>query len=182
METKFTLKNRQSCRNFNETQISDEALDYILKAGNSAPVSLGQYQNVQIHVIQDRELLNKIEQIVYSISPEAGQHPMYHAPTVILITAKKEEAMETYPLAYCNASCIIENMMLASTDLELGSVYLYAIPAVLSQLENAYPELYQDLKIKPGFFPVAMMAVGKSNTPLQNRELTTDKISTIYIR
>lgn len=182
MEAKLVLKNRQTCRNFNETQVSQESLDYILKAGNSAPVSLGQYQNIELHVIQNKELLNKIEQIVYSIRPEMGKHPMYNAPTVILVSAKKEEAAETAPLAYCNASCIMENMMLASTDLELGSVYLYAVPAVLGQLENVYPELYEDLQIRNGFFPVAMMGIGEANVPLKKRELTTDKISTVYIR
>lgn len=182
MESKLVLKNRQTCRKFKEVQVSPESLDHILEAGNAAPVSLGQYQNVELHVIQEKELLNKIEQIVYSISPEMGKHPMYNAPTVILVSAKKEEAAEKAPLAYCNASCIIENMMLASTDLELGSVYLYAVPAVLGQLENVYPELYKELKIKNGFFPVAMMGVGEPNVPLKKRELTKEKISTIYIR
>lgn len=182
MEAKLVLQNRQTCRNFKEVQVSPESLDYILKAGNSAPVSLGQYQNFELHVIQDKELLNEIEQIVYSINPGMGKHPMYNAPTVILVSAKKEEAAETAPLAYCNASCIIENMMLAATDLELGSVYLYAVPAVLGQLENVYPDLYKRLKIRNGFFPVAMMGVGESNVPLKKRELTKNKISTEYIR
>lgn len=94
MEAKLVLKNRQTCRNFNETQVSQESLDYILKAGNSAPVSLGQYQNIELHVIQNKELLNKIEQIVYSIRPEMGKHPMYNAPTVILVSAKKKKLLK----------------------------------------------------------------------------------------
>ena len=40
MEAKSVLKNRQTCRNFSDTQVSDKELDYILKAGNAAPVSL----------------------------------------------------------------------------------------------------------------------------------------------
>lgn len=181
MEAKSVLKNRQTCRNFNDTQISDKELDYILKAGNSAPVSLGQYQKVGLHIIQDKEILNNIEQLVYYVNPQIGKHPFYNAPTVILVSAQKEDAMELYPLAYCNASCIIENMMLASTDLGLGSVYLYAVPAVLGQLENACPDLYRELDITDGFFPVAMMAVGHSATPFKDREFVKDKISTVYI-
>ncbi|MBS5215141.1 MAG: nitroreductase family protein [Clostridiales bacterium] len=181
MEAKSVLKNRQTCRNFNNTQISDKELDYILKAGNSAPVSLGQYQKVELHVIQNKEILNNIEQLVYSVNPQTGKHPFYNAPTVILVSAKKEDAMELYPLAYCNASCIIENMMLASTDLKLGSVYLYAVPAVLGQLKNACPDLYRELNIKDGFFPVAMMAVGNSAAPFKDRDFVKDKISTVYI-
>lgn len=180
METKLVLKNRQTCRNFKEVQLSTEELDYILEAGNVAPVSLGQYQNVEIHVIQNKGLLKKIEETVYFVRPETGKNPTYNAPTVILISAKKEEA-ELAPLAYCNASCIIENMMLATTDLGLGSVYLYAIPAVLGQIGGLYPDLYKALKIKDGFFPVAMMAVGTPNVSQKERELTKDRISTVYI-
>ncbi len=181
MEAKSVLKNRQTCRNFSDTQVSDKELDYILKAGNAAPVSLGQYQKVELHVIQDKKILNKIEELVYSVNPQIGKHPFYNAPTVILVSAQKEVTPELYPLAYCNASCIIENMMLASTDLELGSVYLYAVPAVLGQLENTCSDLYKELSIKDDFSPVAMMAVGNSATPLNAREFVKDKISTVYI-
>ena len=129
--------------------------------------------------------MNKQPKIYFAYGSNLNLEDMkVRCPTARLLgagRAKKEDAMELYPLAYCNASCIIENMMLASTDLKLGSVYLYAVPAVLGQLKNACPDLYRELNIKDGFFPVAMMAVGNSAAPFKDRDFVKDKISTVYI-
>lgn len=163
METQSALLNRYSCREFTEEQITKSQLNTILQAADSAPVSLGNYSNVELCIIQNREIINEIEQTVSSAMPSMGVHPAYQAPTLILINCKKEMAEKEY-LPYCNASCIAENIMISAADLGLGSVYLYAVPLVLSQV----PQICERLEIPKNFFPVVAVAIGH---PKQQKEL-----------
>lgn len=172
METQVTLLKRQSCRAFTKKQISDEELNILLQAANSAPVSMENYDDVELCIIQNKEMIAEIEQTVASVMPAMGEHPAYEAPTIILINGKKENA-EQAPLAWCNASCIAENIMLSATDLGLGSVYLYAVPFVLSQVSS----IYEKLSIRDGFFPVVAVAIGNPQQEMNIRETSTDKIN-----
>lgn len=172
METQSALLNRYSCRTFTEEQITERELNTILQAANSAPISLGNYGNVELCVIQNREMINEIEQTVSSAVPSMGIHSAYKAPTLILINCKKETA-EKAPLPYCNASCIAENIMICAADLGLGSVYLYAVPFVLSQV----PQFYEKLEIQKDFFPVVAVAVGNPEQPKRDKENQPEKIN-----
>lgn len=171
METQLTLLTRQSCRAFTENQITDEELNILLKSANSAPVSMGVYDDVELCIIQNKEKIAEIEQTVSCAIPSLGEHPVYNAPTIILINCKKEDA-EKAPLAYCNASCIAENIMISATDLGLGSVYLYAVPCVLSQVDS----FYEKLQIREGFFPAVAVAIGTPQHELDLKKARTDKI------
>lgn len=163
METQSALLNRYSCRGFTEEQITESELNTLLQAANSAPVSLGNYDDVELCIIQNSQMIDEIEQTVSSAMPSMGAHSAYKAPTLILINCKREMAEKEY-LPYCNASCIAENIMISATDLGLGSVYLYALPLVLSQV----PRFYEKLKIQKDFFPVVAVAVGN---PKQRKKL-----------
>lgn len=172
METQSTLLNRHSCREFTEEQIKENELQTILQAANSAPVSLGNYDDVELCIIQNREMIEEIEQTVSTIMPSIGIHSAYKAPTLILINGKRETAEKEY-LPYCNASCIAENIMLSATDFGLGSVYLYAVPFILSQI----PQLCKKLEIRNDFFPVAAVAVGNPQHQPLLRETPFEKIN-----
>lgn len=171
METQSTILNRHSCRQFTKQQITDEQLQTILQAANAAPVSLGNYDDVELCIIQNQEIIAKIEQTVSAIMPSMGTNPVYQAPTLILINGKKETG-NTEHLPYCNASCIAENMMLMTTDLGLGSVYLYAVPLILSQI----PQLCEELEIGNDFVPVVAVAIGNPKQTFPLKENQVEKI------
>lgn len=69
-------------------------------------------------------------------------------------------------------------MLLAATNLGLGSIYLMAVP-VAAQLN---PTLCQAMKLKEDFVPYVMVGVGTPQNALQERQLTTDRIKPVYIR
>lgn len=172
MKTQSALLNRCSCREFTEEQIKENELEAILQAANAAPVSLGNYDDVELCIIQNADIIEEIEQTVSSILPSMGVHSTYKAPTLILINCKRETAEKEH-LPYCNASCIAENIMISATDLGLGSVYLYAVPFVLSQV----PHFYEKLEIQKDFFPVVAVAVGNPKKQPQLRESQSEKIN-----
>ena len=173
MDMKQTILTRRSCRSFTGEQITESECTALLEAANAAPVANGNYSDVKISVIQDQELLAKIEAAVSAAMPAVGAHPIYHAPTAILISGRKGEAA----IPYCNASCIVENILLEATDLGLGSIYLFAVPAVMQML----PELCELAGVPSGFMPIAMAAVGKGTDGLAAREADRTKIETVRL-
>ena len=59
MEFMETIRRRQACRAFQDTQLSGAQLDALLKAANAAPVGMGHYESVHLTVVQNKDLLEK---------------------------------------------------------------------------------------------------------------------------
>jgi nitroreductase len=177
MDTMKTIAARQSCRAYTGEQITEGELQTILEAANAAPVALGKYDEVKLTVIQNKGLITKINSVVSEALGNPEMNPTYGAPTIILVLGQKTEDPKN-AIAYCNASCIVENMMLAAAELGLGSVYIFTVAAVLATRTDSYKEL----KVPDGFVPVAAIAVGKSSEPAVERTLITSRISTDYLK
>lgn len=175
MEFMKVIANRQSCRAFTGEKVTESELEVILQAGNAAPVGNGKYEDVRFTVIENKELLAKLEENTCKAIPGMFEHPIYGASTVIAILCKKEEDPS---MAKSNASTIAENMMLAATNLGLGSIYLMAVPMAAQY----NPELCTAMKVPEGFVPCVMVGVGKAQEEGKERTLTTERIATEYVR
>lgn len=172
MNTLDAILSRSSCRAYTDEQITEDELNSLLVAANAAPISMGTFPCMALTVIQSKELMGKIETAVTTAMPQMpNKHPLYNAPTCILVSVKKEEGMPAamHPLS---ASCIMENMLVEATELGLGSTYLMGAPAVMSQV----PELCKAVKVPDGFTPIAMAAVGHAAESPTKKEPTTTKI------
>ncbi|HHV12416.1 MAG TPA: nitroreductase family protein [Clostridiales bacterium] len=132
------IKTRRSCRRFKEEQIPDQDLEAILEAGRYAP-SGGNNQSCHLIVIQNKsvllELRNLVEQefskmevyegmyksIKASIqaSKKGGYDFYYSAPTLVVVANQKD-----YGNALTDSACLLENMMLAATSLNIGSCWI----------------------------------------------------------
>ena len=190
MELMKAIAKRQSCRAYTGEQITESELQTILQAANAAPVAHSKYSNVKLTVIQNSNMLEKIDAVGAEVYKKPNMKIRFGAPTLILVSVKiisdrpeflknsgiSEEEMNLG--AYCDAACIMENMALAATDLGLGNVYLFG--AALAIAKN--PELCAELKIPAGYIPVSALPVGKAVKPLKERELTLSKIATEYIK
>jgi len=179
METMKTIANRQSCRAYSGEQLNDNELQTIVMAANAAPKGSrpGTNLEVRLTVIQNSELLSKIDHAAADLFKIPNFKPSYGAPTVIFVHVTIPEDKQDLT-SYCNAACAAENMVLAATDLGLGNVYLTSIIVAL----NRNKELCSELKVPEGFMPAAAIAVGKSGIPLAERELTLSNIVTEYIK
>jgi len=185
MQTMEAIANRQSCRAYTGEQLTENELQTVLQAANAAPVAFGYYDELKLTVIQNPELLAKIDAAGTAFFQNPNIKVRYNAPTLIVISFKilgkipdflatSENKQAPTPDQYCNAACIAENIAIAATGLGLGNVYLGGAPVALA----ANPQLCTELKIPDGFIPAAAIALGEAAMPLKERELTVTKIAT----
>ncbi|WP_238885013.1 nitroreductase [Clostridium sp. YIM B02551] len=132
------ILSRRSIRKYLEDQISDEDLSIILEAAKHAP-SGGNSQTWHFTVLQNKEKLMELNKYVRAAfeklevnentyrSIRSGKVAAkneaysfyYNAPTLIIVTNERN-----YGNAMADSACAIENMLLASNALNLGSCYV----------------------------------------------------------
>lgn len=117
-ETLKVLKERRSCRKFQQKQIRKEELDAILEAGIYAPTGAGK-QSPIIVVIQDKETIEKISKLNAAIAGTTLD-PFYGAPTLLVVLADKK--VITYVE---DGSLVMGNMLNAAHAVGLGSCFIY---------------------------------------------------------
>lgn len=125
-----TIAARRSHRAYQETQITEEQLQCLLKAGMEAPSAVNR-QPWHFTVVQNQPLLAEINQAVWEetmkADPEnrsprfrdASFHVFYHAPTVIFISADRENGWGAL-----DSGIACQNICLAAESLGLGTVIL----------------------------------------------------------
>lgn len=166
METIQSINLRKSTRNYKENQIADEILDKIICAGEKAPVASGKYDEMLITVIQDKEILNEISDkvidLIFNIT-KVKRERNFIAPTLIIVSAK---AQKVVGVEYANAGCILENMVLAATDLGVDSLLWAGACSIISKDNN----LKNKLKIPDDFNPILCGSFGYCTTKENPKE------------
>ncbi len=175
METIKTLSLRQSVRSFKPQQITDEELKSVLGGAYLAPVAMGKYEDTKLLVVQNREVLDKIDAAFGKQVGDENMKPTYGAPTVIYVLGKADSEDI---LIGANAGAVVENMLIAATNAGLGSCYLFGVSQAL--LSNS--EVKSLLGIPEGFRTVSAVALGYAADTLNERSIQTDKMETLYIK
>jgi nitroreductase len=152
-ETLTTIEKRKSIRAFKPEQIPAEAIETILKAGSEAPIAVGAFDTIHFTVVQDVEIIKRISEAATRGSQRAGSDIFYGAPTVIIVSSAKQIAPG---IEIADAAAIVENFLLAATDIGIGSVYNFGANSAIA----ADPELLQLIGIPDGFKPVSSAALG----------------------
>jgi nitroreductase len=135
---------RTSVRKFKPILIKREHLYEILEAGRVAP-TMGNCQCQRIYVIESPEKLKKLSM--------AGQ--TYGASTVLVVCADKKVSykrpFDNYDSAIVDTAVVTTHMMLAATDLDLGSVWI----------SNFYPIMTKKiLNLPENIDPMCLLAIG----------------------
>lgn len=159
-----TIATRRSTRKFTERQISDADLQTILKAGWAAPIGHSAYNKMQLNVIQDKDVLEKLDVHCTAAWGNPNYHMFYQAPTLIVVSGYTAEDED---VRIADTGCVMENMHLAATALGLGSIYLWAMVRRIPQ----DPEFIKLLGLPEGFAPLSVLAVGYPETPWPERNL-----------
>lgn len=121
METLEAIFNRRSIRNYTDVLVTDAEIEIILKAAFSAPTAVNT-QPWEFVVINEKEVLDKIrDKMVFA---------RYNAPLGIVVCGNMKYALkgQDKDLWICDCSAAIENMLLAATDIGLGSVWIGIYP------------------------------------------------------
>lgn len=120
MEFSNTLTLRQSNRAFTDQQLTEAEVNALLHAAMVAPTCMGRFERVQLTVVQDPAVLKELNQLFQTAVGDSNAYPTYHAPTLIYVLNSTEDEEI---VAGANAGCIMENMLLAATDLGLAAIF-----------------------------------------------------------
>ena len=163
MEILEVLRKRKSVRSFTGEKPTEEQLAAIIKAANAAPVGMGKYENIHLTVIEDPELLAKIEARAGEFFGKPDFHPLYGAPVLIVVSARGEGNVPS-----ANVGIVIHSMALEAVDLGLGHVDIYGATAALAGSDELVAEL--DLPDED-FVPTGSIALGVTDETYEIREI-----------
>lgn len=186
------IKNRRSIRRYVEDQIKDEELDMIIEAAIYAPkeimikMALYNYTNKEmidyLNVEAKKIMANIMENLPddwFSINEINGTvkkvgimgrseriHIFHHAPTVIIISGKKDA---TSPLPDCCAAT--QNILLAAESLDIGSCWIGIARCSFENQDNI-----KKLEIPEGYKPYYAVSLGykasnKNKAPKRNKDV-----------
>ena len=168
MNTIETIIKRKSTRNYKPEQISEEALETILKSGMAAPVALAAYDSLHITVVQNEQLIEDIfdaaqDMVFAAIGIRKSLD--YGAKTLIFVSSKPAHRAG---IDYANGGIVIENMVLAATEMGVDSCIMGAPIAALAENKN----LSDKAGVPAGFKPVLGVVFGYAENDEQAKEHT----------
>lgn len=168
MELKEVLQKRISTRAFLNKTIDENLLREIVTAALYAPVGLKKYSEMLITVVTDKRILTEIDETCRRI-PDVS--PLHGAPALIIVSASTEDE----DLRNQNAACMVENMLLAATNLNLAGLYIKCICPPLRRNQD----LKKSLHIPSGFVPLASAAIGYPVTDTELRESPQNNVTPV---
>jgi len=158
------IYDRKSVRKFIDKQIPKADIIKLIEAGIEAP-SGHNTQSVRYTVIRNQELINHMSEIaktnmkasdinwISKYGHSERYHVLHHAPTVIIVSVKDDAYS---PVEDCSAA--IENILLAATALNIGSLWVELIKFYFKD-----PNAMTTLNIKEGYKPQYAICLGYEN-------------------
>ena len=131
MEFTEVVKNRYSCKKFNDSKITAQQLNEILEAGRLAPTAKN-LQEQHIYVVQSEEGLAKIDKVT----------PCRYGATTVLVVAFDKNNVFTYPggkrdSGIEDASIVATHMILAAHNAGVDSCWInFFDPEILAKELN----------------------------------------------
>lgn len=129
-ETLTDLKQRRSCRLFDDRQIDTEQLDEILEAATYAPTGMGM-QSPLIVVLQNKADIERVRLLNARVMGDESRDPFYGAPTLVIVFADKNRS--TY---YADGVLVLGNMLNAAHAVGVASCYIYRAKEVFDTAEG----------------------------------------------
>ena len=165
---------RKSTRAYKPEQISEDALDKILKAACASPIGMARYDTLHITVVQNEDILARIfNEAEEALFKDIGirKNMNFGAKTVIIVSSAPayREGVE-----YAHAGIVIENMVIAATSMKIDSVVL---GGPISAIENN-DKLKTELGIPNGFKSLLAVALGygSEDTPVKEHTISINRI------
>lgn len=145
------LLTRRSIRNFNDKSIPEDVLNKILEAGTYAPTAMGMQKPIII-AITDKNVRDEVSRENAKIMGREGTDPFYGAPVILLV------AVENYPNAVYDGSCVMDNLLNAAWAMGVGSCWIHRAK---EELESDFGKnLLKSLGIVGDYIGVGHVALG----------------------
>lgn len=150
-ETTKTIFSRKSVRNYVETTISPETLEFLVKAGMAAPSAIDR-RPWEFIIINDKAVVKKLNDALPSAKmAEKAGHAIVVAGNIEKQAGGKDS---TFWIMDCSAA--VENILLAAESLGLGAVWT----AVYPNADRLKPVI-ETLGLPSNIVPLAFIPVGK---------------------
>jgi nitroreductase len=108
------IKNRRTCRNFSEKEVSESDVKQILECALSAPSGMN-YQTWTFVAIMNREKIQRLAAAVGKALNRGAGYNMYNPSVLILTTNDKESRFNAFLTAVANF-CIFSRFIIATKD------------------------------------------------------------------
>lgn len=171
MDTLKAIACRKSIRTYTGEQISDADLKVILNAAQASPVGRSLYETLHLTVITNPELLKAIDANAAKIFGDPDMHPLYNAPTYIVVSSKAgEEGMTN--VQYSNAAVMVHSMTMAAVDLGVGHCDIWGA----TRLMAGNPDLLTQLNLPEGFTPCCGIILGVTEEKYVEKDIPENRI------
>lgn len=123
-ETLQTIAHRQSCRSYRTQMIQDDELQTILNAAIQAPSAMNR-QLCEVFAITDSHKIDQLSQAIKNVFQQRGEpkndnyHFSYHAPVLMVVSGPEYDTRRIE-----DGSCMLENIFLAASSLQIGSCWI----------------------------------------------------------
>lgn len=143
------LEIRRSVRKFDlAKEVKDEDLMEIIKTSMQAPSARNQ-QPWEYITIKNRKIIKELS------TASKGALILENAPAVICLISRPFDGLSVPEMAPQDLAICMTYMMLKATNLGLGTCYIGIYPK-----EERSQKVFDILKIKEGYTPFALLAVG----------------------
>lgn len=147
------IKTRRSIKKYKSDMIPQEIIDIITESGTYAPTGMNK-QSPIIIAITNSKIRNQLARINAKIAGMPDNFdPFYNAPVVIVVLADK-----TIPTYIYDGSLVMQNMMLTSHSLGLGSCWIHRAKETFETLEGK--EILKSLNIEDNYEGIANCIIG----------------------
>ena len=158
MELKEVLKARRSIRKYKDEPVSKEDIDYLLHAAMSGPSACNRTP-WEFYVIINKETLEKLR--------KASRFSNINAPLAIVVCGNLSRALPSQLSPYWIQDCsaATENILLAATDLKLGSLWCGIHPQ-----KRAEQRVSEILSLTEKQVPLNIIYIGHPDETLEPRD------------
>ncbi len=177
MDTFQAMYFRKSVRSFTGEAPTDKQMELILGTADVSPVGRALYENVHLTIINDADLLAKIDAAAAKLFGNPDLHPLYGAPTMIVVSSKLAGNFDADNIASANVAMIVHNMSLTAVGLGLGHCDIWGAMGAMRH----DPELMAEAGIPEGFAPLGAIILGKTEEKYGPRENVAGRISRNFV-
>ena len=175
MDTMDAIFSRKSIRNFTGEKISAQDFEAILRSTDTSPVGRSLYDTLHITIVEKPELLKDIDEHAAKVFGQPAFHPLYEAPTLLVISATNSEG-PVGNTQYSNAAILVHTITMAAVALGVGHCDIWG------SIQVMHDGLKAQLDLPEGFEPCCGIVLGKTNETYEKREFPENRITKNYIK
>lgn len=150
-ETAKTIFNRKSVRNYVETTVAPETLEFLVRAGMAAPSAMDR-RPWEFIIINDKAVVKKLNDAL----PHAKMAEKAGYAIVVAGNIEKQAGGKDSNFWIMDCSAAAQNILLAAESLGLGAVWTAVYPSA----ERVKP-VVEILGLPANIVPLAFIPVGK---------------------